>query len=194
MQDKIMKRYSFLDAAFEILKIEDNLLTANEITRRAIEGGLIKTKGETPSATMYSVLFTDIQKKGKLSRFIKPKSNQFGLIGWADRYGVDIDSIQINKKYVKGKFQKYIYGFTNLPDYKIMNKLKMELDKIRYFLKGSKSISVSDEGLCFWVWFCYNFSLYKEGAIIFRKINEEKVPEEFYKIITKIGVSCENKI
>lgn len=53
--------------------------------------------------------------------------------------------------------------------------------------------NVSSEKLCFWVWFCYTFELYREGALIFRKIEKGNVKQDFYSIIKKIGEACEVK-
>jgi len=43
---------SFLDATYEILKEAGELLHYREIARRALERGLIRTKGRTPETTL----------------------------------------------------------------------------------------------------------------------------------------------
>ena len=81
--------------------------------------------------------------------------------------------------------KKYPKNFLEL-----IEKEKKEIDN---FIENKIEVPSSSEKLCFWVWFCYNFELYSEGAILFRRINEESIPSELYKIIEKLGLACENK-
>lgn len=61
----------FLEAAKEILKMKKQPLHYTEITRFAIEEGLLSTKGLTPEASMNALIATDIKKKGIASDFAK---------------------------------------------------------------------------------------------------------------------------
>jgi hypothetical protein len=49
---------TFLDAACEILRRAGQPLHYKEITRLALEQGLVVTKGKTPADTMYVVMST----------------------------------------------------------------------------------------------------------------------------------------
>ena len=62
-------------------------MSAEEITRKAIESGLIKTSGKTPIATMSARLYVDIQKKGESSKFVKTQRGLFGLREWQINQG-----------------------------------------------------------------------------------------------------------
>ncbi len=76
---------SFTQAAYLILKNEGKPLTSLELTHRAIEQGLITTKGKTPSATMWASLYTENRRKskaGKPLRFKQGKLRVWGLTEW----------------------------------------------------------------------------------------------------------------
>jgi hypothetical protein len=48
---------TFYEAALEILKSSSKPLTSKEITQRALERGLIMSRGKTPTRTMESQLY-----------------------------------------------------------------------------------------------------------------------------------------
>ena len=54
-------------------------LTADKVVERALERGLLTTKGATPAGTMSAALYTDIKRVG--SRFAKRGRGQFALSG-----------------------------------------------------------------------------------------------------------------
>ena len=61
----------FRNAAIEILKEAKMELHYKEITRLALEKGILETDGATPDASMNAQIITDMKKKGKASDFIK---------------------------------------------------------------------------------------------------------------------------
>jgi len=71
--------------------------------------------------------------------------------------------------------------------------VKNEVRDIRSFLKGSLNPYPNNEKLGFWVWFCYTLRLYREGGLIYRKIDRDAVASDFYNIVRKIGLACEQK-
>jgi restriction system protein len=76
---------TFLDAAHEILKQADQPLHYREIARRALELGLIESKGKTPEATMNAQLATNIKRvagSGPPSPFVRIGRGIFGLREW----------------------------------------------------------------------------------------------------------------
>lgn len=86
-------RLSFLDAAERILAEADEPLDPEAIVQRAVDRGLIVTKGLTPAQTMKSKLSTDILRRKVNSRFMRSGKNHFALRSWghvpeffADRY------------------------------------------------------------------------------------------------------------
>ena len=69
----------FITSALEILKDEKKLLHSKEITKLALEKGILETDGKTPDQTMNSLLLTDIKKRGESSNFIQTGPSTFGL-------------------------------------------------------------------------------------------------------------------
>lgn len=69
----------FRHSAIQILKQSKEPLHYKEITRLALEKGILETDGKTPEATMNSLLTMDIKNKGKASDFIKTKPATFTL-------------------------------------------------------------------------------------------------------------------
>jgi hypothetical protein len=78
---------TFKQSAIEILKKAGKSLHYNEITRLALESGILETEGSTPEATMNAQIVMDIKNKGEGSDFIKTLPGTFAL--------------NINKKVIK---------------------------------------------------------------------------------------------
>ena len=70
---------TFKEAAIEILKKTGNPLHYKEITRLALENGLLETQGATPEATMNAQITVDIKYKKESSLFVKIAPGTFGL-------------------------------------------------------------------------------------------------------------------
>ncbi|MDD5774905.1 MAG: group I intron-associated PD-(D/E)XK endonuclease [Candidatus Omnitrophica bacterium] len=70
---------SFKELAYQVLKEVGKPLHSKEITRIAIERGLLKTAGKTPEATMNAQLVVDINVKKERSRFNKTGASTFAL-------------------------------------------------------------------------------------------------------------------
>lgn len=70
-------KQTFLDIAELVLREAKKPLTYREITERALLGGLIKTNGKTPAATMSASLSVDVKKEQ--SRFIKNNDKTYYL-------------------------------------------------------------------------------------------------------------------
>ena len=67
---------SFTDAAEQILSRSTDREPVHyaAITEHALEGGLIRTEGRTPAATMYSMILTEIRRRearGESPRFVQ---------------------------------------------------------------------------------------------------------------------------
>ena len=76
---------SFLDAAYQVLEKAKEPLRYREITRRALEQGLIQTKGKTPEATLRGQLGASIRRElegGPPSPFRRAGRGIFGLAEW----------------------------------------------------------------------------------------------------------------
>jgi hypothetical protein len=71
-------KYSFREAAIKILERFSEPKTASEITKIALEEGMVETSGETPEATMGAQIYLDIKTK-KNSPFKKVGRGLFTL-------------------------------------------------------------------------------------------------------------------
>lgn len=70
---------TFKQAAIEVLKEAGKPLHYAEITRLALESGILETEGATPEATMNSQIILDIRHKGNGSDFIKVLPSTYAL-------------------------------------------------------------------------------------------------------------------
>lgn len=73
---------TYKEAALRVLREVGQPLSAQAITQRAIEQGLINPQGLTPDATMAAQLYTDINRRRAASLFRKEGRNLFGLAEW----------------------------------------------------------------------------------------------------------------
>jgi restriction system protein len=81
------KSLSFTDAAEQVLKqfSGGKPMHYREITRKALELNLIKTKGVTPEATLYSQILSEMRRqarKGNTPRFVMQRGGLVGLSRW----------------------------------------------------------------------------------------------------------------
>lgn len=81
------KRLSFTDAAERVLRqfSSRDPMHYKEITNRALKLELIRTKGQTPAATMYSSILTEIRRqenRGESPRFVQHGRGMVGLAAW----------------------------------------------------------------------------------------------------------------
>lgn len=72
-----MNKYRY--SAREVLKAENTPLHYKEITRLALERGLLETEGATPDASMNSQIITDIKHRGANADFIKTAPSTYTL-------------------------------------------------------------------------------------------------------------------
>jgi hypothetical protein len=70
---------TYLSAARAILKDHPSGLHYEELTRRALEQGLITTSGKTPEASMNAQLSTTIKRHGSAAPFVRLKPGVFAL-------------------------------------------------------------------------------------------------------------------
>ena len=70
---------TFKQSAIEILKKAGTPLHYTEITRLALESGILETEGATPEATMGAQLIMDVKNKTHRSDFIKTAPGTFNL-------------------------------------------------------------------------------------------------------------------
>ena len=69
----------YRQAAIQILQKVKKPLHYKELTRLALEGGILETDGKTPEASMNAQLITDIKNKGEASDFVKSEPATFAI-------------------------------------------------------------------------------------------------------------------
>lgn len=78
---------SFTNAAYSLLEEEGKPLSAREISKRALNRGLIVTEGKTPHQTMWTSLYLENKRRlarGEVPRFKQYKNRLWGLRNWGD--------------------------------------------------------------------------------------------------------------
>lgn len=83
----IIKRLSFTDAAEQVLEKHGRKqpMHYREITEKILELNLVNTQGQTPEATLYAQILTEIKrhaKRGDTPRFVKHGRGFVGLSKW----------------------------------------------------------------------------------------------------------------
>lgn len=69
----------FKSAAIQILSLSKNPLHYKEITRLALEKGILETEGKTPAASMNAQIVTEINTLGDKANFIKTAQATYAL-------------------------------------------------------------------------------------------------------------------
>ncbi len=69
----------FRNAAIKVLEESKEPLHYKEITKRALEKGILHTEGKTPEASMNAQIVTEINSKGEFSTFIRTAPATFDL-------------------------------------------------------------------------------------------------------------------
>lgn len=96
------KTLSFTQAAEKILATHGKKepMHYRAITKKALELGMLNTEGQTPEATMYAQILTEIRRhksRGEQPRFIQHKGGFVSLSTWMGK-GLTFDIEQHNKK------------------------------------------------------------------------------------------------
>jgi restriction system protein len=99
---KSAKKLSFTQAAEKILSNQGRKepMHYREVTRKAMELGLLDTEGQTPEATMYAQILTEIRRyraRGKQPRFVQHGGGFVSLSAWMGK-GLAFDIEQHNRK------------------------------------------------------------------------------------------------
>ena len=88
---------SFKESAYEILKGADKPLRSEEITKIALDQGMIKTDGKTPVATMNARISEDIKTFKEKSRFVRTAKSTYRL----NKNYVPLSKLEVKKAVTK---------------------------------------------------------------------------------------------
>lgn len=173
----------FLDAAYRILKDANRPMTPEEITRLALDGGFLTTRGATPAATMSAELYMNIKKKGTASRFKQVGPNLFAL---NDGQGPEAEP-SIKPKIVPLKIKKKVKSSRTSSAHEMLDQ---ELHAIRAYLNGTSEKPPMSEKICDWITLCYTLGLYSEGQELFNSVVSDEVNEWYYERTKKMARLC----
>jgi len=104
--DDISQKYSFTDAAELVLEnyAEKSPMHYRDITERILELDLVNTQGQTPEATLYAMILTEIKRftaRGETPRFVRYGQGVVGLRKWMGEglaYQIEQHNREIQKK------------------------------------------------------------------------------------------------
>ena len=173
----------FLNAAYLVLKDSDRPMSAEDITRKALDQGFLKTRGATPAATMSASLYVDIKTKGEASKFIQTGSNQFALNGNWESQSPLKTKYSSQKVEVKRKKRAAVPSIAH--EY-----LDKEISLINSFLSGKSEQHPTSEKICDWVSMCYSFGLFSEGKELFSYVDPDEVNDWYYERTKKMARLC----
>ncbi len=131
------------------------------------------------------------RKKGKEKLVHPTVATPEFLQRWGVNQGLNL--FELGLEDVRQKYWEHYHRKAEVDDAYLLKKVKSFVKEIRAFLRGASKVGLGDERLCFWVWFCYEFELYREGALVFRRIDRDSVSPESYNLIKKIGLACEQR-
>jgi hypothetical protein len=128
-----------------------------------------------------------------------------GWVGEAEeKNGLDIAYADQLGRFIQATYQVLINIQTQIADFKPVEKrdlnsiqpqikhLAMRLESLHNVLNGTINVP-SDEVLCDWVHFCYDFGLYTEGQVLFTLVTSEQVNPWYYERTKKLARLCSIK-
>ena len=130
----------FKEAAYEILKNEGKPLHYNTITDKAIESGYLETTGDTPHATMGSLLYTDTLKPD--SRFRRGDQKGTFALKSAEASEIDGQISAIHQK-VRQELRKHLLS---MPPQKFEELIRSLLEEMG-FEETETTPYVNDKGI-----------------------------------------------
>jgi restriction system protein len=105
---------SFTDAAQDVLERYGHRkpMHYREITRKALELGLLDTQGKTPEATMYAQILSEIARqgwRGEVPRFVKHGKGRVSLAHWSEKPDDLVDLIQKHNHNIRKQLHDSLY-------------------------------------------------------------------------------------
>lgn len=104
---------TFLDIAYKILAQTGEPMSAEDLTKVALEQGLLNSHGATPWHSMRARISTDILRKKKRSAFMRTASGTFALREWKNEH----------REFVANRFKKALFDEDVVVfEYKLLHK------------------------------------------------------------------------
>jgi len=76
----------------------------------------------------------------------------------------------------------------------LLDRIQPLVQRIQDFLQGHGGESPKSEVVCDWIFVCYTLELYREGAALWRYVNQDEVSAWQYERTAKISAACRARI
>ena len=101
------KPLTFLKAAQKVLTDAGRAMHYRDITRIALETGLLVTQGKTPEATMSAQIAVQLQEQGDASTFVRVSPGIYGLRKWVQEGKLDLAAAEDERTAMISHYPKY---------------------------------------------------------------------------------------
>lgn len=81
-------------------------------------------------------------------------------------------------------------AITPVDDRMLAEKARPIVQRIQDFLQGRSTESPKGEALCDWIFICYSLELFREGAALWRYVNQDEVNPWQYERTAKYSAAC----
>lgn len=95
---------------------------------------------------------------------------------------------------VRGKTRRATPGDKSEASGRAAEILNQKVATIRAYLSGNPTAAPSDEALCDWVRFCYDFEFFDEGARLFKLVRPNEVNAWLYERAKRFARVCEMRV
>lgn len=85
-------------------------------------------------------------------------------------------------------------SITHLTDRHLLERVRPLVQRIQDFLQGRSDESPKSEVICDWIFLCYTLELFREGAALWRYVNQDEVNAWQYERAAKFSAACRARI
>lgn len=85
-------------------------------------------------------------------------------------------------------------AITPVNDRYLLDRVRLVVQRIQDFLQGHGNDSPKSEVVCDWVYFCYTLELHREGAALWRYVNQDEVDALKYERTAKFSAACRTRV
>jgi hypothetical protein len=82
---------------------------------------------------------------------------------------------------------------TAVTDRQLLERTKPLVQKIQGFLQGKSTDAPKSEIVCDWIFLCYTLELFREGAALWRYVNQDEVNAWQYQRTMKLSAACRTR-
>ncbi len=83
---------------------------------------------------------------------------------------------------------------TAVTDRQLAERTRSVILRIHGFLQGSSTETPKSELVCDWIFLCYTLELFREGAALWRYVNQDEVNEWQHQRTAKLSAACKARV